>query len=99
MEKWKSPVYDHYEISVERVGNSKDGSRSKIRFKYTCRFDPINHPARFRDRKKTARGTTNLSSGMTCCLKRRNVNGDSQQTHSKTFTALFLLTRNPAIVP
>ena len=79
MEKWKSSVYDHYDLAVERL-SYPDGSRLKIRFKFTCRFDPINHPVHFRDREKTAQGTTNLSRGMKACLKRRGAagaNGDS----------------------
>jgi hypothetical protein len=76
MEKWKSPVYEHYDLSVERLTNS-NGSPLKIRFKFTCRFDPINHPAHFRDREKTAQGTTNLSRGMKACLKIRGTDGDS----------------------
>ena len=75
MEKWKSPVYNHYDLGVERLFNS-DGSPLKIRFKFTCRFDPINHLAQFRDREKTAQGTTNLTRGMKSCLKKRGLGGD-----------------------
>jgi hypothetical protein len=73
--KWKSSSYDHYSVSLERLYNH-DGSKFKLRFKFTCRFDPVNH-IQYRDRMMTAQGATNLTRSIIQCEKKRGVQGNS----------------------
>lgn len=73
---WKSKAYDHYEVTLVRHKH-RDGSPSKLAFKFTCRTDPHTHKPLFRDRMKTAQGTQNLARAEKACLDRRGVQGDS----------------------
>jgi hypothetical protein len=55
--KWKSDVYSHYKVLLERI-TTPTGDPKKLRFLFTCRFDPKEHQRH--DRMATSQGTTNL---------------------------------------
>ncbi|KAG8717378.1 hypothetical protein FRC09_014374 [Ceratobasidium sp. 395] len=73
---WRSPVYAHYNVSIERHTQSitnPDGSIDPdapdyMDFKFICKTNP-NHPAVYRRRVDTGRGTGNLISSMETCHK------------------------------
>jgi hypothetical protein len=73
--KWKSDVYSHYKVLLERI-TTPTGDPKKLRFLFTCRFDPKEHQQR-RDRMATSQGTTNLRRTNEQCCKRRKVAGTS----------------------
>jgi hypothetical protein len=66
--KWKSSVYDHYEISLDRNTSNKS-----LIFIFTCIVDPERHKPHRRARQKTSSGTHDLQMGHDQCNKRRGV--------------------------
>ncbi len=76
--KWKSEVYKHYNVSLERITTSA-GKPQKLRFVFTCRLDPKNHVQR-RDRMATSQGTTNLRRTNKQCFDRRGVKDPSDSS-------------------
>ena len=63
---WKSSVYDHYNVSLERSHETRT-----LTFRFTCRFDPIGHPSLIRGRLDTSQGTSNLERSRKKCIQRR----------------------------
>lgn len=59
---WKSAVYAHYNVSLERCSETQ-----MLTFRFTCRFDPINHPSLKRGRLDTSQGTSNLERSRKKC--------------------------------
>ena len=97
--KWKSSAYDHYSVSLEQLYNP-DRSKFKLRFKFTCRFDPVNH-IQYRDRMMTGQGTSNLSRSIAQCKKKRGVHGNSPANAQQTLqgsVSKFTEVRHCAIV-
>jgi len=66
--KWKSAVYGHYEISLER-----NASKSILVFIFTCVADLENHKPHRCAHQKTSSGTHDLRLGRDSCNKRRGV--------------------------
>jgi len=64
---WKSPVYDHYDVSVTRV-EGKD--KPYIDFVFTCKYGSSNHPPRRRRRMGTKDGTGNLHKAVGKCSQK-----------------------------
>ncbi|KAK6997448.1 hypothetical protein R3P38DRAFT_1887871 [Favolaschia claudopus] len=77
---WKSAVYDHYTVSLERQLD-KDSNPHCLIFLFTCRFDPKNHNVQRRKRIQNSQGTSNLARTMkTCCESRKvEVGADSSK--------------------
>ena len=97
--KWKSSAYDHYSVSLERLYNP-DRSKFKLCFKFTCRFDPVNH-IQYRDRMMTGQGTSNLSCSIAQCEKKHGVHGNSPANAQQTLqgsVSKFTEVRHRAIV-
>ncbi|QRV78731.1 AC transposase [Ceratobasidium sp. AG-Ba] len=65
---WTSKVYDHYDLSMERIID--DYGERCIRFKFTCKTDPKNHSPQYRARKSTSSGTNSLKRTAEACDKR-----------------------------
>jgi hypothetical protein len=65
---WRSPVYDHFNISLEREANSV-GSPKSITFVFTCRTHPETHSAQRRPRMATSYGTKNIRDSVKHCDK------------------------------
>lgn len=62
----------HYELSVERHYN--EAGEPYIRYKFTCKYDPANHPPQYRKRQDTSSRTNNLLRKANACdLRRQSV--------------------------
>jgi hypothetical protein len=59
--RWKSKIYDHYEVSLERHLRG-DGSPDYITYIFTCRVDPTSHHHK-RKWMQNGQGTKNLKQG------------------------------------
>jgi hypothetical protein len=70
--QWKSKVYDHYSVSLVR-DLRPNGTPGSLCFKFECRCDPVKHHAQFRQREKTASGTSNLDRTAKACNERRGL--------------------------
>ncbi|KAJ3563702.1 hypothetical protein NP233_g8774 [Leucocoprinus birnbaumii] len=86
----RSPVYAHFDISIERVIDSS-GRRKEIVFLFTCKEDPEGHPVQRRGRMKTGSGTSNLNSTIRICDEKLGKASkavvQSGSSHSYTYSA------------
>jgi hypothetical protein len=78
MAVWRSPVYNHYNLGIQRVHSADPVSGmfipDHIVYTFTCRYDPDNCAMRKRKRKATgAWGTQNLLVSIRRCNQRRGV--------------------------
>ncbi|KAJ7799974.1 hypothetical protein B0H14DRAFT_3786870, partial [Mycena olivaceomarginata] len=85
---WKSPIYNHYTVSLERNLDG-DGNRHHLTFIFTCRVDPKNHNPQRRDRMKTSEGTANLKRTSQQCNNRRGVVDTDGDTSKNAQQDLF----------
>jgi hypothetical protein len=83
---WRSDVYDHFELSMERMLD--DFGEKYIRFKFTCKSDPENHSPQYRDRQDTSYGTHNLQRKANACDTRTRTRKavDTASTASRHFS-------------
>jgi len=56
----------HYNISLERCNEMRT-----LTFRFTCRYDPVNHPLLTRGRLDTSQGTSNLERSRRKCQQLR----------------------------
>ncbi|KAF5315255.1 hypothetical protein D9619_006958 [Psilocybe cf. subviscida] len=56
MDSWRSPVYDHYNISLRR-DTTATGHPMSLVFVFECKFNQQDHPTLTRLRNKTSEGT------------------------------------------
>ncbi|KAG9081574.1 hypothetical protein FRC06_005502 [Ceratobasidium sp. 370] len=80
---WRSDVYDHFELTMERLLN--EYGEKYIRFKFTCKTDRDNHPPQFRNRQDTSSGTHNLQRKADACDRRHRAS-TALGTTSKSFS-------------
>ena len=71
---WRSPVYDHFDITLDREIDSA-GAPKSLTFVFTCRTHPETHPVQRRPRKSTGHGTSNIRDSVKRCDKESG--GDS----------------------
>ncbi|KAF8622869.1 hypothetical protein AX15_006687 [Amanita polypyramis BW_CC] len=76
--KWKSDVYNHYNVSLEHVTTSA-GKPQKLRFVFTCHLDPKNH-VQHHDHMATSQGTTNIQWTNKQCFNRQGVKDPSDSS-------------------
>ncbi|KAJ7772032.1 hypothetical protein DFH07DRAFT_879090, partial [Mycena maculata] len=77
---WKSSVYDHYSISLERAfSGPQQDQPGVLTFIFTCRHDPLTHTVQRRKRMQSSQGTGNLGKTNLKCDKRRGVEGDTNK--------------------
>jgi hypothetical protein len=62
---WRSDVYLHYNISVER--QYSNAGEPFMRYVFTCKRDPAHHAPQYRRRQDTSSGTNNLLRKATAC--------------------------------
>ncbi|KAF8606536.1 hypothetical protein BDV93DRAFT_553705, partial [Ceratobasidium sp. AG-I] len=90
---WRSDVYDHFDLSLERLLN--DLGEKYIRFKSTCKTDPENHLPQYRNRQDTSSGTHNLQRKADACNQRHQVhklaNGSYRHFSPSRFRAILAL--------
>lgn len=72
LKRWKSKVYDHYQVSLIRHTH-EDGRPNYLEFCFTCIVDPHGHRSQTRKRMRTAHGTKNLARGIDQCNERWGV--------------------------
>jgi hypothetical protein len=69
MQSWRSNIYEHFCISVER--RISDAAEKSLWFKFTCKTDPARHSVQYRARKGTSSGTNNLLRKSLACNARQ----------------------------
>ncbi|KAF9521629.1 hypothetical protein CPB83DRAFT_841118 [Crepidotus variabilis] len=75
--KWCAPGYSHFDILVQRIP-ADNNKPKKLRFKLTCKYDPVNHLPIFKDRVGSGKdGTTNMNRSIEKCEIRRGVKTNS----------------------
>jgi hypothetical protein len=68
---WRSDVYDHYDVSLQR-NLTEDQQPLSLSFLFTCKTHPENHASVWaRQRSKTGDGTSNLQKGVDICLRKQ----------------------------
>ncbi|KAJ3573237.1 hypothetical protein NP233_g2572 [Leucocoprinus birnbaumii] len=77
----RSPAYEHFDISLERLYDDKDQPKELV-FIFSCKVDPDRHLPHRRPRLKTSAGTGNLTSGIKACDRRRGIATHSQASRS-----------------
>ncbi|KAF5311813.1 hypothetical protein D9619_002319 [Psilocybe cf. subviscida] len=85
MDSWRSPVYDHYNISLRR-DTTATGHPMSLVFVFECKFNQQDHPTLTRLRNKTSEGTGNLKKAMDVCLKSLGQSNHSQMASDTTNT-------------
>lgn len=91
--KWKSAVYNHYDISLERCHITRT-----LTFWFTCRFDPIGHPPLTRSRLNTSQGTSNLDRSRKKCMQERGLNEDTTPVAPQPSTLTYSRSRHRALI-
>ena len=66
--KWRSKVYEHYNMSVER-----DDTLKLIKYVFKCKYSEETHDTHTRLRTKTGDGTTNLQKSAAECDTTRGI--------------------------
>lgn len=82
LDGWQSPVYDHYNTSLQHL-TTPDGHPRSLLFVFTCKLNMPDHPIITRPREKTSEGTGNLKKAMDVCLKK---SGQFYSSHSTLST-------------
>lgn len=93
----RSPVYDHYDITVEQIYGSCN-KKLQIDFIFTCKADPDHHTPHRCARGKMSSGTSNLVSGERQCLQRRGIvkaegSGQSSLVYSEALHWVLIVLR------
>ena len=78
---WHSPVYDHFDITLERETDSL-GSPKSLTFLFTCCTHPETHPVQCRPRSATNWGTTNMRNSIKLCDKKSGASTLSSQQNT-----------------
>jgi hypothetical protein len=91
--RWKSDVYDHYEISLERKASNKT-----LIFVFACLVDPENHRPHRRARQKTSSGTHDLRLGRDHCNKRNGVVSTTAPTAKTTVGKAYSESAHRALI-
>jgi hypothetical protein len=72
MQSWRSNIYAHFHVSLERRLNGS--AEQSLWFIFTCKTDPARHSAQYRARKDTSSGTNNLLRKSLACSARQQPN-------------------------
>ena len=72
---WRSPVYDHYNTSLERHLDAL-GHPMRLVVRFECKYREPSHSPLLRDRLRTGDGTQNLLVSARACEQRRGVTTD-----------------------
>jgi len=91
--KWKSAVYSHYNVSLERCHETRT-----LTFRFTCRFDPVGHQSSTHGRLDTSQGTSNLDRSRKKCRQRCGVDDSPTPSNSQPVPPVYSRSKHRALI-